>query len=496
MIHDDPVAASSGLRDRYDVCIAGGGVAGVVLAITLAEKGKRVLLLEAGGLEYSEQSQEFYRGTSLGKEYEDLRAARLRFLGGSSNHWGGWCHPLDRHDFERRAEVPYSGWPISYEDVRPYQARAAEILEIEDFPEPRIVEQSAGNLVEVAYRYSKVKFGPKYLDVLKGSERIDLVLNANVTDAQLDTETSRVTSLTYRGYGSDAPAGTARAHHFVIAMGGIENARFLLNANRQRAKGLGNEHDLVGRFFMEHPHYDCGVYLIDPTKTGYGRERVILMPTRQYLREARIGSCNIRLERIDELVHKPNTMKRRIRAMVCGSDTLKSLYTVFDDIRCPRLVPGLKNAAYMTAAFEQMPNPSSRVHLTDERDALGLRHTALDWRLGDTEKRILRATALEVGHYFARADFGRVRIDEWLLEEDAALPDISDGQQTIGRHHMGTTRMGATARNGVVDADCKLFGTENLYMAGSSVFSTGGSANPTFTIVQLTLRLADHLARS
>lgn len=502
MIFDTADSAPFDVSGDYDVCIAGGGVAGIVIAVTMAEQGKRVLLLEAGGLSPSLESQDIYKGAIIGKEYRDLSLVRLRYLGGSSNHWGGFCRPLEPYDFESRPQINESGWPISYSDVHRHQAKACEIFGFEDFPEPDYPERAFGNLAHVEFRYSLVAFGVKYMDTLTGSDAIDVVLNANVTDVELDTENGAVTHFEYRGYGEGAPRKRASARNYVIAMGGLENPRFLLNANRQLPNGVGNQNDLVGRYFMEHPHFTIGEYAVDPSVSDFGRDREFLIPTQRFMDDNRVATCAVRF---DQILFPTSTglgtrIKERTRNFICNTPSVKRVYNIFDsEIYCPppwlRFVTA-QDSAKLRAVGEQAPNPSSRVKLIEERDSLGQRRIALDWRLTDFEKRTMKTSVLEAARFFARADYGRIRLEDWFLDDAHPFLDMSDGEEVIGPHHMGTTRMASSPHHGVVDADCKVFGTTNLYIAGSSVFPTCGYANPTFTIVQLALRMADHLARA
>ncbi|MGH6916635.1 MAG: GMC family oxidoreductase, partial [Geminicoccaceae bacterium] len=147
----------------------------------------------------------------------------------------------------------------------------------------------------------------------------------------------------------------------------------------------------------------------------------------------------------------------------------------------------------LRAVAEQVPNANSRLRLSNDKDGFGLRRVALDWRLSPLDKTTIRVVGLELGRYFALTNIGRIRLADWVLSNDDVVPSVEDGGYGTGFHHMGTTRMGHSPEDGVVDRNCAVFGVPNLYVAGSSVFRTVGYANPTLTIVQLTLRLADHL---
>ncbi len=245
MIIDLDEVRTPTLAPQYDVCIAGAGVAGIVIAKTLAERGRRVLLLEAGGKFYSKRSQDVYRGDVVGHEYFDLDATRLRFLGGSSNHWGGWSRPLDAHDFVKHAHIDGSGWPIGIDDVGSYHEATAEILGIEPVPRDKPVAGSAGDLNEVFFRSSEVWFKDKYGSLLANSEKIDLLLRANLLDISLDPATGRVAMFQFRGYGPDDPMLEGWAQSFVLALGGIANPCALLHAHQQRPNVIGHQNDLL-----------------------------------------------------------------------------------------------------------------------------------------------------------------------------------------------------------------------------------------------------------
>ena len=495
MILDIDQVAVLPLARRYDVCIAGGGVAGIVLAHALASRGKRVLLLEAGGYEFSQSSQSLYSGANIGGEYFPLDSTRLRYFGGTSNHWTGLCRPLDKYDFERRDHIDASGWPIDITDLQPYLSEACEILEISDFPADVVLKNSGGRLKEVFFQSSPpVRFGAKYREFLASSDAVDVFLSANLIDIGLDAGSGKVSDFTFRGYDDNRPAREVSADQYVLALGGIENARTLLNANRQIPEGLGNNHDLVGRYFIEHPHQVVGYYLADSSRTRFGKERRIVSPSDEFMQQERIANAGfwVQPRPVRDLEPFKAPPQEQTAEGSCANATIEDFGKTARPLRCRPDRFGV-----LRVASEQVPNRNSRVKLSDQTDRFGLRRPVLDWRLLPMDKKTIHAGAMEIAKYFARNDIGRVKLLEWVLDENnPVLPGLDEGAQVAGHHHIGTTRMGKSERNGVVDSDCRVFGIGNLYVAGSGVFCTGGHANPTFTIVQLALRLSDHLAKT
>jgi choline dehydrogenase-like flavoprotein len=468
-------------RPRYDVCIIGGGVAGIVVATTLARQKRRVLLLEAGGTEYSDRSQHIYAGEIVGRDYLDLGITRLRYLGGSSNHWDGLCRPLEPHDFDPRPYVEGSGWPIGSDEIKPYLIPACEILEIEHAFGERELEAENSDLKEVIFQQSPpVRLLDKYLRTMRASSALDVYLNANVTGLRFDSGSERVGAALFRGYHDHSPIHQIEADRYVLALGGIENARLLLNVADRSPLVNSGAADFVGRFFMDHPHFVIGHYVVNANKTTVGRELKFVAPTAAYLKRRQIGNCAVRIEpSVDGRIFEGHALDE-VRRLICES-------TVY---RCTEPA----EAGTLRAVAEQVPNADSRVRLSNDKDRFGLRRVAVDWRLSPLDKTTIRIVGLELGRYFALTNIGRIRLADWVLSDDDAVPGLEQGGYGTGFHHMGTTRMGGSPEDGVVDRNCAVFGVPNLYVAGSSVFRTVGYANPTLTIVQLTLRLADHLA--
>jgi len=492
MIYDLETDKGFSKGKAHDVCIAGGGIAGITLAIALAEQRVRVLLLEAGGLEYSADSQGVYEGESVGRAYFDLKDTRLRFLGGSSNHWIGRCRTLDAEDFEQRDFMAHSGWPISRDEVEPYLERASQILEISSQYDDPDVSGSKGRLQIADFKRSPpVRLGDKYLETLKSNEFIDLVVNANLVDVRLSDDGDHVGEFICVNYSNPDMRHAFSAKHYVLAMGGIETPRMMLNFTHNAPNGLGNNNDLVGRFFMEHFHTQGGYFITDDDNWTNEIEKTILSVSGAYAKERQIGNAGIRMGGAPK--NKESGFKDSVKDVLCESEIIEEFVKQFFDFQCPR--DALRGGSIKVVS-EQAPNRNSRVLLSDEVDQFGLRRSALDWQATAFDRKTIRQTMMIIGEHFVSNNLGNVKMVDWLLEEDSAIPGVGEGEwQGAGFHHMGTTRMSHTAADGVVDKNCKVFGLDNLYIAGSSVFTTSGHANPTLMLTQLALRLADHLGQ-
>lgn len=484
MIRDAETRQEDWFRDQsFDVCVIGSGPAGTTLARQLAKKGLSVGLFEAGGETLTADSQALYAGKTMGQPYYPLDGTRLRFFGGSSNHWGGWTRPLDAYDFTAKAHNPLSGWSIGKGDLDPYAAEADEILDLPpDRPPPDILPDDHATLVPRLFRFSRpvTRFGEKYRAELAASEKINVYLNSNLVDLRVNDGARAVTEAVFRSYQRN-DLFTVRAKAFVLCLGGLENPRALLNAASQVGKGLGNERDLVGRYFLEHPHAPIGRIVMRRPMTWM----IVCSPTPAFMEAEKVLNFGVRLGHFDEWnggdftgAFEPQPECRT------DFDTLLAAEMKGAPAACPAEV----GDAFV--ACEQSLDPDNRVRLTGERDRFGLRRIELDWRLSETDLRTLRTAATTVGSLLAERDVGRLKVVDWLTEGRSPTADQLWG----GNHHMGTTRMSADASTGVVDANLKIHTLANLYVGGSSTFATSGHANPTYTIVQLSLRLGDHLA--
>lgn len=464
----------------FDVAVCGAGPAGITLARALAAKGWNVGLFESGGLELKLDAQELAEGQVTGLDYFSLDSVRLRLLGGTSGHWTGTTHPLEAYDFQHHAHHPLSGWPISLADIEPFADEAARILDLTAWDAVAdMFEGSYGRLKPISFRPSLpiTRFGEKYREELKSS-KIRAYLNATLVDMELDDSLGAVSSLTFKSYEKEG-SFTVRARQVALCFGAIENARFLLNANRQMSTGIGNQHDLVGRYFSEHPVFHVGSMVLRRVP----RHGPVLhyVPSRELIEQEKCLNFILSIPSTLEATHK-----RLLREVVCLTEPSQRLV---------RAVLGRPFQCYdqdIVIGFEQALNRDSRVLLGKRTDRFGLRRAALDWRFNDLDIHTMRTAILEFGRQVATRDLGRVRMLDWLLA-DKPKPPGTDKDIVGSFHHLCTTRMSDNPREGVVDRDCRVHGIRNLYIGGSSVFATGGYAHPTLTIVQLALRLAGHL---
>ena len=524
MFHDAR-SLPAGTVLEAEICIVGAGPAGITLAQALAGRGFRVLLLESGGMELEEPTQALYAGEQRGVKMLDLDASRLRYFGGTSNHWAGWCRPLEEHDFRPADAADIRRWPISREDLAAYYAAAQKVLGLGpadyDRVDPWLLPALAldGRRLRTAlFQISGTRFGPEFEPVLAPSADVAVWLHANVLEVQTDATAGRVTGLRAGRLGGAEFAVTAR--FYVLATGGLENARLLLLSNRVQHAGLGNGHDVVGRYFMDHPWLadlgyvafnapgrDLRLYL-DQTEA---RGTTVFGALAPAVAEVGIGGFRVLLRPSRRIIEGVTALKsigrdiagfrwpRRFwsnlgNAFYDYDAVIDSTYkTVFGTRRGLFGAPEPQDApivgAHLDVSVEQLPDPANRVTLTRARDALGQNRIALSWQPGAAEKRTMRRAAELVGLEMGRLGIGRVRANA-LGDGDSWPADLQGS-----RHHMGTTRMAESPGMGVVDARCRVHGVANLYIAGSSVFASGGFANPTLTIVALALRLADELVR-
>ena len=476
-----------------DLAIVGGGPAGISLALALANTRIRTVLLESGGMTFDAKTQALYQGTRTGAPYVTLDASRLRYLGGSTNHWGGWSRPLDEIDFEERSWLPHSGWPFKRKEIERYFPHAQTLCEVGPFIYDKadraavamgpLLPLGPGGVATRWFQFSKMRgsvlpthFGDRYAEDLKRISRLSVYLHANVTRLGMDASGAKIEQL-------DIATLSGRKFKIkpkitVLAVGAIENARLLLASNDVVPTGVGNTHDMVGRFFADHP-----IPRDTATLVVFGGAVAPYYTDIQTIRGAIMRAGLF-----------PSDDFRRSHAVMGSSITIENK-TELDDLGKAALAasaaalgiaPDNAQAYSLGCGLEITPDPDRRLMLGTETDALGMPKLKLHMKIADTDFAHFRQTLKELARQLLVSRAGLLRLNlktrsEWL-----------DGLDW-GNHHMGTTRMHIDPRSGVVDANSQVHGVPNLFVAGSSIFPNYGAANPTMNLVALTLRLADHL---
>lgn len=505
------------------LCIIGAGPVGITIARQLAGSGIDVILIESGAERHTKQAGEFLKGQSVGYPSHTDRT-RQRGYGGTSNHWtssGLRARPLDPIDFESRPEVPDSGWPLAYDDLVPYFHRAQEALGLGLYdyaPEAWEDAERAPRLplASTDVETGMFQFGPrdhfmKTYDEVATAPHVQLLLNSTVVELATTSDGSTLDHV--RVAAADGRRFSVRARAYVLAGGGIENARVLLASRSTRPAGLGNEHDLVGRYYMEHISADSGFFwptdpallrrlklyaehwIVDGAKLqGFlklsadtlRREHLLnagfwIMPSRTEWTTAGVSSLRALASGTRRRPWIGNTARHAFNVLRDADDVARWAYRYWrHDYQSGHEIVRFRFMA------EQAPNPHSRVTL-DERevDAVGMPRVRLDWRLTERDRYSVRRSQELIGRALAESGLGQLR---------GLLGDESPPALLVGNaHHMGTTRMHHDPKRGVVDSNLRVHSVPNLFVGGSSVFPTGGFANPTHTLLALAIRLADHL---
>ncbi|MGH9956759.1 MAG: GMC oxidoreductase [Pyrinomonadaceae bacterium] len=513
-----------------DVAVVGAGFAGIDMARYLGRRGLRVVLLESGRLEFDADIQALTRVAFAGKPLRTHETdghispylppmyrgyCRIRQFGGTTNVWTGKWRIFDPWDFDKRPWISHSGWPIKIDDLMPFYEETARDYGFGDFTaesHPELVREARKQLTPVGLEphlfyleKETTRPGQRFFQELKKASSIDIVLGANATEIVLDDDLEHVREIVFQSL--DKRRFTVSAAHFVLATGGLEVPRLLLASNRQIPAGVGNARDFVGRFYMDHPKHMQG-----KLKPGLAFKRIYGVPTQRRPRFGMSFSLSGDVQRTRSLLNHAiflNPVYRYSRDRV--SKNVEAIGTALNksDVRrllapCLALVASprafdcykaLQQWVYgncgapvthfaVKLALEQAPNRDSRVYLGPQRDTLGMPQLVVDWRFThldhdslDALVPILKTAFVEVG--LGCLDFGPAPL---------SLDEMMDAS-----HHMGTTRMASGPSEGVVDVNCRVFGTDNLFIASSSVFPIGHAYSPTYTILAVARRVGAHI---
>lgn len=538
---------------QCDVCIIGGGPAGITIARELAGTKANVILLEGGDVKETAQARDLYRGfADPRKSHEPLEENRRRQWGGTSAAWGGRCIPFDAIDFEKRDWVPHSGWPITKAQLDPFYARALALCEAgeykfhteEAFPEKQremIKGFDGPDIVsnEMERWSPPTQFGKRYGRDLQAAPNITVLFNANCLHIQLAPEGNRVTQVRVASF--ERNEFLVRARFFILACGGLENARLLMTSNDVMKGGIGNHSDKLGRYYMSHLFGALAMARLRDNGAGfifdlerdrdqvYCRRRFWPTPAAQEREHLLNAIAFFFRPPLSRAVHRNalfssaylakfflTTLKRNkpAKAMAIIRENraaLKSHLKIvaadapglipqvasivrnrwFAKRRLPFVLPHKSNNHYcLYYQSEHAPNPDSCVVLHSEKDFFGMPRLLVKIKFSERDIESVLQVHRLIQKQFAATQTGELTYDESALREDVEH-EIKDFNSSA--HQIGTTRMSASPAEGVVNANCQVHGVDNLFIAGSSIFPTSGHANPTLTLLALAVRLSEHL---
>ena len=453
----------------YPVIIVGSGPAGISLALKLEKQKINSLILEAGNEKYDHQSQQFYKGVVIGDSITDLKHSRLRQFGGTSGHWGGWCKPMDKYNLDK--------WGIDYNELSNYSNETCDILGLKNnFDKSRL----SNYFNQIQFQYSKVRFAKKFKNIIQKSKYINLVTDAHASHFIGENGVVKLVSVKIK-----KKDYLLKSKIFVASCGGIENSRILL-WSRELNNNLINKNISIGNYWMTHPWIIGGIGVIKKKKI----QRLLQNKFISHDGPLHIAtSNNITLEKkilsgamYMNAIEDTKVYKEVIKDLLCTSPVYgkKIAKKIFNkDLKCGNIFMNLEEEAIKENKITLHEN------IKDENN---IPITKLFYK--KSEKTLFSAKTImqELGKFLIDNDIGRIAIKKEI--------ENLESYENLGvHHHMGGTRIGDNFIKSVVDKNLKVHETKNLFVAGSSVFKSSGYSNPTYTIVQLSLRLGEEIKK-
>jgi len=450
----------------FTVVIFGSGPAGITTALELEKKNIKSIIIEAGKENYDENSQKYYNGETSGDPITDLSISRLRQFGGTSGHWGGWSKPMADYNFKK--------WPFNSKDLNSYQKDTCKILDIKNqFRNLKLNEY----LDQIEFQYSNVKFADKFGEHIKKSKNILLILNTQLLHFVGDNK-----KIDYAECISNNSKIKISGKFFILACGGIENSRLLL-WSKHKNPNMFDENLPIGKYWMHHPWIIGGAGLVN-------KDQIKKKFTNNFLEYE--GPIHFAVNK--KFVEDKKSLSAGI--YMTPNENTKFYKEIVKDILCiaPKYGKEIAGKIFSKSLkcgnifmhLEEEPNINNKITLGEKKDAFGIPTVKLIYKKSKKSLETARHALEELANLCRNENFGRIAIDKKIF-------NLEEFKSMGAWHHMGGTRSGTNTKDSVVDSDLKIHGLDNIYVNGSSNFPTGGFTNPTFTIIQLAMRLSEKI---
>lgn len=507
----------------YDVIVVGAGAVGIPMAVKLARRGLRIALLEAGPGKPRQSSQAlFERARAIGHQLPGLHLGRFRNLGGSTAFWGGQLVPFEPIVFENRPWVSPAGWPLSHDEVARYYDEAFEIVGMGDVLRSDAEVRHALNLPKLPAsdtiqpfftRWAReTNFAVAFTEDLKSLPGLDVIIEAQVTGLEMDGKRATGVALAQ----NDGLRPVLRGARVVLANGTIEIARLLQMPDTAGRPVPWATNPWLGRGFMDHVDIFAGrVEPIDSKRFGEFFDNAVIKGIKYAPKLRLTAEAQIRDQMVEISSHfiysssiseNLSNLKILVKGLLRGRmnwrtlgdplGILGSLRFVIPMalryIRYRRVMNVADRGILLRLTSEQRPLEDSKITLSQTFDALGMPEVLVDWRIAPEDLETMLAFATHIKAFLENNELAHVEIEPALLERSASVLENADD----ANHQMGGARMAASASDGVVDPNCRVFDSDNIFVAGAAVYPTSGFANPTFTAISLGLRLAEHLIKT
>jgi len=464
-------------KRKFPVIIIGSGPAGISTALKLEEHKINCLIIESGHLGDYEGSEKFLTGETFGDEYSELSKVRIKKFGGTSSLWGGYCNKFEKNEFE--------SWPINFDELHNYDPQAKKILDLKFYHTDFYKKNFSENFNQFNIRFSPVKFKDFYLKKITKSKYISLSLNTTLI--KFSGNINKISEILCEKSNNFF---NLKAKFFILAAGGIENSRLLL-WSKEENPSLFDKRLPIGKYYMDHPwHMPAEGFLSYSNlinhfeKNNFSRELYIDCLPRLYLSMK------------DSIKNKNDLLGTGIYLRIKNPEHLKDNLLKKALCIAPNFIKNKININKKSDLYEfrlnlhqeQEPEINNKISLSQKRDPFGIPLVKINWKMSSKLKKTATKNLIEFGNFLISEDIGRISIkDEVFYEKNFKVQN--------GAHQMGGTRSGQDFTKSVVDKDLKVHFSKNLFISGSSVFTTSGSCHPTYTIVLLSLRLGDHIKK-